>query len=640
MLVTILSLPVSSYAFGTNSQTPFAGAPGQGTCASCHGSLGAASSINVNAPATYSPGGAAITLTVTIPTAGGFELEVGTQASNAQAGTLAAGTQDLLTTNGALQFVTASAETTSWTFNWTPPATNVGNVVVYVTGGTHNTNYSNSFVIMAPAAAAPDFSLSALPISLAITDGGASASSTISVNKLNNFSGTVAFTASGAPAGVTASVSSTGTLTVAATTATAATFPITVTGTSTTPSLTHTTTVNVTVSAAATPNFSLSANPSSLTIAQGAGGMSTINVASSGGFSGAVTYSVSGLPSGVMASFTNNVLTLSATGTATAGGPTAITITGTSASPSLSRITTVNLTVSSGTVSPTLSSNPPSLSFTYQIGGALPASKTVSISSTGGSTSFTATETDPWLSISPKSGTGTPAPITASLNSAGLAGLTVGSHGAQINITSAGGKTLTVNVSLMVTAASGGGGGTTGNLTAQAYVSDTQSGALAAAWVNYLGTSPNNASDPLNRALVLSKGASAPTNGWAGAIIQNVTGMSLTEVGFDFNADIQCSKNTVHFIITIAGGTSHTVGGCTNSPTITTQSAGPAGWTRLRFDPSLAGIAPTDHVQSISIELGNGSGTTGSIAVIDNIYINGAFIGKGSSTSTSRSRDD
>jgi hypothetical protein len=172
-------------------------------------------------------------------------------------------------------------------------------------------------------------------------------------------------------------------------------------------------------------------------------------------------------------------------------------------------------------------------------------------------------------------------------------------------------------------------------------VSDTQSGALASAWVNNLGTSPNGSSDPLNRALVLSKGASAPTNGWAGAIIQNVNGMSLTEVGFDFNADILCSKNTVHFIITTADGTSHTLGGCTSSST-TTQSASPAGWMRLRFDPSKASpaIAPNEHVQSMSIELGNGSGSTGSIAVIDNIYINSAFIGKGSSTSTSRSRDD
>jgi hypothetical protein len=277
------------------------------------------------------------------------------------------------------------------------------------------------------------------------------------------------------------------------------------------------------------------------------------------------------------------------------------------------------------------------------MGGSMPASRTLMINSTGGSTSFTVTETDPWLSVAPKSGTGTPATITASLNSGGLAGLTVGSHGAQINITSAGGKTLTVSVGLTITAASGGegGGGTSGGMSAQAYVSDTQSGALAAAWVNNLGTSPHDASDPLNRALVLSKGASAPTNGWAGAIIQNVNGMSLTEVGFDFNADIQCSKNTVHFIITTADGTSHTLGGCTSSST-TTQSSSPTGWMRLRFDPSKASpaIAPNEHVQSMSIELGNGSGSTGSIAVIDNIYINSAFIGKGSSTSTSRSRDD
>jgi hypothetical protein len=47
--------------------------------------------------------------------------------------------------------------------------------------------------------------------------------------------------------------------------------------------------------------FTLSANPNSLTIAQGASGTSTVTVTGSGGFTGSVTLAATGLPSGVTA---------------------------------------------------------------------------------------------------------------------------------------------------------------------------------------------------------------------------------------------------------------------------------------------------------------------------------------------------
>ena len=600
MLAAILSLPVSSYAFGSNPPLPNTSAPGQGTCASCHGTLTAGSGVTVNAPSSYTPGGTAVAMTVTIPATGGFELEVVTQISNVQAGALAAGAKVGVSTVGAVQFAFSTSETTSWTFNWTPPATNVGSVVMYVTGGRDSTNFSNTHVMTAPVAAAPSIS-SFVAGSSSITAGGSTTLTGTFSNGTGSIDNSVGAVTSGTAVTVKPTVTTTYTLTISGT-GTPATAKVTVTVTAATlpPSISSFT--------VGTP--SITAGNSTTLTAVFSNGTGSVNNGV-----GAVT---SGTPVTIIPSATTTyTLTVSGTGTpATA-------------------LATVTVNPSTGTG--TLAATPPSLSFTYQIGGRSPASQTVRITSTGGSTSFTATETDPWLSISPMSGTGIPATITASVNPAGL---TQGSHGAQINIT-AGGKTLTVPVSLMITAASGGGGGTSGNLTAQAYVSDTQSGALASAWVNNLGTSPNGSSDPLNRALVLSKGASAPTNAWAGAIIQNVNGMSLTEVGFDFNASIPCGMNTVHFIITTTDGASHTLGGCTSSSTIT-QSTGPAGWTRLRFDASKASpaIAPTEHVQSMSIELGNGSSSTGSIAVIDNIYINSAFIGKGSSTSTSRSRDE
>jgi hypothetical protein len=110
------------------------------------------------------------------------------------------------------------------------------------------------------------------------------------------------------------------------------------------------------------PSFTLSAVPISLSIVQGSMGTSTITVTPSGGFTGSVTLEASGLPSGVTAAFnpssttTTSTLTLTASSSATVGGPTTVTITGTSGS--LTATTTVALTVTSPTGSFTLSVNP------------------------------------------------------------------------------------------------------------------------------------------------------------------------------------------------------------------------------------------------------------------------------------------
>jgi hypothetical protein len=195
----------------------------------------------------------------------------------------------------------------------------------------------------------PDFSLSASPNSLTITQG-AHGTSTITVNPVNGFSGSVSLSASGLPSGVTAgfnpsSTTSTSTLTLTAS-STAATGTATVTVTGTSGSLTHTTTISLTVNPA--PDFSLSASPSSLTITQGANGASTITVNPLNGFSGSVSLSASGLPSGVTAGFnpssttSTSTLTLTASSTAATGTAT-VTVTGTSGG--LTHTTTISLTV-------------------------------------------------------------------------------------------------------------------------------------------------------------------------------------------------------------------------------------------------------------------------------------------------------
>jgi hypothetical protein len=233
-----------------------------------------------------------------------------------------------------------------------------GQQATYVANGTSYviqlefSNAANNCVTF-PAASSPNFSLSASPSSLSVTRGS-SGNSTITVSPSGGFTGSVSLSTSALPSGVTASFGTnptTGSSVVtftASSTATTGTSSVTITGTS--GSLTHTTSISLTINAVATPDYSLSASPSSLTVKQGTSGSSTITVTPSGGFTGSVSLSNSALPSGVTASFGTNpttstsVLTFTASSTATVGTST-ITVTGTSGT--LSHTTTISLTISS-----------------------------------------------------------------------------------------------------------------------------------------------------------------------------------------------------------------------------------------------------------------------------------------------------
>jgi hypothetical protein len=202
-------------------------------------------------------------------------------------------------------------------------------------------------------AATPDFSLSASPSSLAVTQGS-SGTSTITVTKLNGFTGTVNLSASGLPAGVTATfnpASTTGTSTLtltASSTATVGTKTVTITGTS--GNLTHTTTISLTVNSANPPDFTIAVSPTSLTVARGASGSYKVTITAKNGFAGTVSLSVSGVPSRVTATFNPTTITGSGSSTLTVRvgsrattGTRTLTITGTSGS--LHHSATASLTI-------------------------------------------------------------------------------------------------------------------------------------------------------------------------------------------------------------------------------------------------------------------------------------------------------
>jgi subtilase family serine protease len=102
------------------------------------------------------------------------------------------------------------------------------------------------------------------------------------------------------------------------------------------------------------PSFSLAASPTSLSVAAGSSGTSTITSTVSNGFDSAVTLSASGMPSGVTAAFSPSSITGTGSSTAkftvastAAAGTYSITITGTSGS--TTSTATVSLTVTTTT---------------------------------------------------------------------------------------------------------------------------------------------------------------------------------------------------------------------------------------------------------------------------------------------------
>jgi kumamolisin len=175
---------------------------------------------------------------------------------------------------------------------------------------------------LAPVATSPSFTLSASPGSVSVVQGS-SGGSTITSTVVGGFDSAVALTASGVPAGVTATLSPTSitgsgssalTLAVASTTATG-TYTITVTGTG--GGITKTATVSLTVTAPVTAGFTLTASPTSLSVTRRQSGTVTITTAVSGTFDSAIALSASGEGSGTTITFSKTSIAAPGSGTST-----------------------------------------------------------------------------------------------------------------------------------------------------------------------------------------------------------------------------------------------------------------------------------------------------------------------------------
>ncbi len=352
---------------------------------------------------------------------------------------------------------------------FTPTTDALGRLIISYQQGSVDFPKSSGIEII-PLGTSSDFTVTPAPSSESLVPGG-STTYTVSVGAVGSFTGSVGLSASGLPAGATASFSpsaigpgASSTLTVTTASSTPVGAPtVTITGTS--GSLTHATTVSLNVTAP--PDFTISATPSSQTITVGGSTTYTVNVGALNGFSGTVGLSVGGLPTGTTAGFSPTSLTGSGTSTLTvttssstpAGSP-SLTITGTSGL--LTHTATVTLVVNAVSPPPdfSITATPSSQSvnagvaaaYTVTVGALNGFSGTVGLSAgglpTGAAATFNPTSTT-------TSGSSTLTVNTASTTPGGTYSLVVtGTSGSVAHTASV---SLTVNAIALLQINSGGG---------------------------------------------------------------------------------------------------------------------------------------------------------------------------------------
>ena len=377
--------------------------------------------------------------TITVNDQGGFTGSVSLAVSGLPSGVTASFSPSSTTGTSVLTLTASSSAATGTTY-------------VTVTGTSGDVTAS---ITIPMTVFAPGFALSAPP-QLLISYVGLSGITAVTVNDQGGFTGNVSLAVSGLPSGVTAlfspnTTSTTSTLTLTSTSSAApGMYQLTVTGTS--GSLTASVAVYLNVLA---PGFNLSDSPGSITLSPGASGGSTITVGPYSGFSGSVALSISGLPTGVTASFNPNPTTNTSsltliTSSTTPNATYNLTITGTSGT--LNSTTSLALTVvtpggfvlsSSSTSLTTYPGAPAATSIT--VNGASGFSGSVTLAATGVPSGMTA-------SFNPNPTTGTSV-LTATDSSAipGTYSLTItGSSGSLTASTNVSVTVLTPSISLSI----------------------------------------------------------------------------------------------------------------------------------------------------------------------------------------------
>jgi hypothetical protein len=200
---------------------------------------------------------------------------------------------------------------------------------------------------------------------------------------------------------------------------------------STSSALYNSTSASASVIVTVASGFTLSASPGSVSVAQNASATSTITVTNVGGFTGTVSLTASGLPSGVTPSFAagtsagTQMLILTAASTAAVGGPVTVTVTGTSGA--LSAATTVSLAVTAERAFGPSGISGSDAAITVEPGATTGNTSTISIAGTNGysGTVNLSCSVSPTAASDPATCSLSPATITLSGSTAQASTLTV-----------------------------------------------------------------------------------------------------------------------------------------------------------------------------------------------------------------------
>jgi CSLREA domain-containing protein len=270
--------------------------------------------------------GNSTTYTVTVAPVNGFSGTVTLSLSGCPAST----TCSLSSTS-----IPGASGTSTLTVN-TTTSTSAANSTLTVTGSSGTTNQSATATL-----SVQDYAMVVTPPTQNV-DVGSSVAYTITVSRLNGFTGTVTLGVTGLPAGANATFNPTSiggrvtssTMTVSTTSATPATnSTLTISGSSGGQSRTTTAILSV-------KDFQVTLSPASQTVVAGGAVTYTLTVTPVNGFTGSVTPSVSGLPTGANGNFSPSPIVISS-GAATS----TLTVTTSSSTPAATSTLTIGASI-------------------------------------------------------------------------------------------------------------------------------------------------------------------------------------------------------------------------------------------------------------------------------------------------------
>jgi hypothetical protein len=364
----------------------------------------------------------------------------------------------------------------------------------------------------------------------------------------------------------------------------------------------------------AAKSLSISSSGSALNYTVGAS-TSWLIATGSGSTPGSVSISVN--PASMTAGTYNGNVTITAAGAANSPQMVPVTLTVTSSTPPPPPPPT-------GTGSVTVSAT--RLVFYAQSSQDSMSPKSIAVGSTGSALSYTAAAYGgSWLSVNPSGGT-TPGRISVS---AYATGLPAGTYSCVLQI-KAGNSTKNVAVVLVLSTgrSGGGGGGDDGeDSKASPFTFDPKAqNTVTAGWQSGAGAL-RSSGDTTNQGLVLNKKRSAPVDALAGVMVNGAAGSQLSDLSFDIRSDSECTATAPQFVIITDDNVSH-IAGCATG---TARRLTATGWKRVHFNPANStqikpAIQPGSTVKTVALVMDQIAGN--GMAVLDNINLNGKYIGK------------